>query len=213
MNKVNKRIIFILIAIVFLVACGSPAEESEEADTTNEQGVETSETEDEEGIEVDKGLLNVEVTLPSSFFEEDDLAKIEAEMKEEGNADVTQNDDGSITIKMSKKDHKEMMKEMEEDFIETITEIIEDDELASIQDITYNKDFAELKMIVEKEAFENSLDGFATLSLGFGSLFYQAFDGKDIEKEEVHILLIDEATNEAFEEITYPDALDEITEE
>lgn len=211
MSEVKKRVAFMLFSMMFIVACGSPAEEdSEETDEANEQGTEMSEEEDESTIEVDKGILNVEVTLPPSLFEEDEFTEIEEEMKEEGNADVTQNDDGSITIKMSKKDHKKMLKEMKEDFSKTITEIVEDDEFASIQDITYNNDFTELKMIVSREAFENSFDGFATMSLGFGSLFYQAFNGKDLEKEKVHILLEDEATNEVFEEITYPDILDEV---
>ena len=61
---------------------------------------------------MDKGLLNVEVTLPASMFEGEDMDSSIAEAEKEG-IKVTRNDDGSATYKMSKGKHKEMMKEME----------------------------------------------------------------------------------------------------
>ncbi|PXW89435.1 hypothetical protein DFR56_102212, partial [Pseudogracilibacillus auburnensis] len=45
------------------------------------------------------------------------------------------------------------------------------------------------------------------------SLFYQVFNGKDIEKEKVTISLEDAETKEVFSEIIYPDALEEMGEE
>ena len=106
-----------------------------------------------------------------------------------------------------------MMSEIKEDFMETITNIIDDKEFASIHNITYNNDFTEINMVVDQEQFENSFDGFVTLNLGVSSLFYQAFQGKDLEKEKVTILLEDSATNEIFQEIIYPDVLDEMEDE
>lgn len=157
----------------------------------------------------------MEIKLPSNFFDEEELASIEENIEQETQeAEVTKNDDGSITVKMSKSDHKKMLEEMKEEFIVAIEDILEDENFVSIQDISYNKDFSNLTIVVsDQETFENSLDGFATLTLGVGSLLYQAFDGKDLEKDKVTLEIVDESTNETIHEIIYPDALEEMGEE
>lgn len=203
-----KRFFITLLSILLFVGCS--AKDTSETNESEEKEMEQTE---ESGIEVDKGLFNVELTLPSSLFDEEELTEIEAQLKEDKKADVTQNEDGSLSVKMSKKEHKEMMSEIKEDFMETITNIIDDKEFASIHNITYNNDFTEINMVVDQEQFENSFDGFVTLNLGISSLFYQAFQGKDLEKEKVTILLEDSATNEIFQEIIYPDVLDEMEDE
>lgn len=203
-----KRFFITLLSILLFVGCS--AKDTSETNESEEKEMEKTE---ESGIEVDKGLFNVELTLPSSLFDEEELTEIETQLKEDKKADVTQNEDGSLSVKMSKKEHKEMMSEIKEDFMETITNIIDDKEFASIHNITYNNDFTEINMVVDQEQFENSFDGFVTLNLGISSLFYQAFQGKDLEKEKVTILLEDSATNEIFQEIIYPDVLDEMEDE
>lgn len=202
-----RKVLLILFSSLFLIACSSGDEAGQTAD--NEAGEETEDA----GVEVDKGLLNVEITLPEVFFEDDELADIEADMEENHDANVTKNDDGSITVKMSKKEHKQLLEEMSEEFIETIEEVIEDEEFPSIQEVTYSRDFSELQIIVDREGFENSFDGFALFSLGFTSLFYQLFDGKDIEKDKVTMNIVDEATDETIEEVIFPDVFDEMDEE
>lgn len=206
------RFFTLIFIIMLLAACADHTAETEQdvAQDSEEQS-----TDEESGIEVDKGLLNVEITLPSNFFDEEELASIEENIEQETQeAEVTKNDDGSITVKMSKSDHKKMLEEMKEEFIVAIEDILEDENFVSIQDISYNKDFSNLTMVVsDKETFENSLDGFATLTLGVGSLLYQAFDGKDLEKDKVMLEIVDDSTNETIHEIIYPDALEEMGEE
>lgn len=206
------RFFTLIFIIMLLAACADHTAETEQdvAQDSEEQS-----TDEESGIEVDKGLLNVEIKLPSNFFDEEELASIEENIEQETQeAEVTKNDDGSITVKMSKSDHKKMLEEMKEEFIVAIEDILEDENFVSIQDISYNKDFSNLTMVVsDQETFENSLDGFATLTLGVGSLLYQAFDGKDLEKDKVTLEIVDESTNETIHEIIYPDALEEMGEE
>lgn len=206
------RFFTLIFIIMLLAACADHTAETEQdvAQDSEEQS-----TDEESGIEVDKGLLNVEITLPSNFFDEEELASIEENIEQETQeAEVTKNDDGSITVKMSKSDHKKMLEEMKEEFIVAIEDILEDENFVSIQDISYNKDFSNLTIVVsDQETFENSLDGFATLTLGVGSLLYQAFDGKDLEKDNVMLEIVDDSTNETIHEIIYPDALEEMGEE
>ena len=44
----------------------------------------TQEETNEEGINVDKGLLNVEITLPASFFEGEDIDTVITNAKKDG---------------------------------------------------------------------------------------------------------------------------------
>jgi len=199
-----KKWLVVLLSSLFLIACSTSNGKSDQSSTN-----EITDSE-EAGIEVDKGLMNVEITLPEMFFDDDELADIEEEMEKSHNANVTKNDDGSITVKMSNKDHKQLMSDMQDEFMETIDNVINEKDYQTIKDITYNRDFSEFKVFVEKDGFENSFDGIALFSIGFSSLLYQLFDGKDIGKDKVTMSLIDEASNEEFEKVIYPDVFDEI---
>ncbi|MFB4164301.1 hypothetical protein ACE1TI_10795 [Alteribacillus sp. JSM 102045] len=158
---------------------------------------------------MDKGLINVEVTLPASFLEEQDVDQVTEDAKEAGVSEVTENEDGSITYKMSKSTHKEMMDEMEEELNDTIEEVKNSDDYVSIEDVTTDQSFSEFTLIVDREAYENSFDGFAALGLGISGMYYQLFDGASPADYEVSIHVEDAETEEVFDTIVYPDAFEE----
>lgn len=196
--------------LVGLLAACSPDNPSENTGNNVENAEEKQvEEEEQEGIGVDKGLLNVEVTLPASFFEGDDIEEVIEKAKADGVSKVTKNEDGSLTYKMSKSKHKEMLSEMEESISEYVDELENDDDFPSIKEVSYKRNFQEFTLKVEKEVFENSFDAFATIGIGFVGMYYQVFEGKDLEKNKVTIHLQDASTGENFDSIVYPDALDE----
>lgn len=196
----TKYVVFILVMLL-LAACSSDNGASkEEAEKDTDQNGK---------VEVDKGLLSVEINLPASFFEGEDIDDVIAEAEEEGVAEVTRNDDGSLTYKMPKSKHKEMMADMKEGLLEYIDELTSDEEYLSIKEVTYQKSFKEFTVVVEKAAFENGFDGFAALGLGMSGLYYQLFNGANMEESKVTIHIEDEATGEVFNSIVYPDALEE----
>jgi len=157
---------------------------------------------------VDKGLLNVEVTLPASMFEGEDIDTIVAEVEKEG-IEVKKNDDGSLTYKMSKSKHKEMLEELESGIIESVEDMKNNEDFVSIQDITYNDSFSEFTIIADKETYENSMDSFVVFGLGLSGMYYQLFNGTDAEDYKVKIQVKDEATDEILDEVVYPDAWEE----
>ena len=120
-----------------MAACSSKDDTSEKADNSKQEDKKTEETGGAVGV--DKGLLNVEVTVPASFLEGEDIDTVVAQAKEDGIKDVKKNDDGSVTYKMTKAQHKEMMQEMKASVTEYVDELINDEDFASIQDIEYNK--------------------------------------------------------------------------
>ncbi|NMH68064.1 hypothetical protein HF072_04660 [Bacillus sp. RO3] len=195
-----KKLFMILLSITVLAACSS--EEANKDDKSKK----------EESVDVDKKLFNVEVTLPASMFEGQNVEDIKAEAKENDIKEVTENEDGSITYKMSKSVHKEMMKEISSGIKETVEETKNSEDFVSISDIKYNDSFSEFTMVVDKEAYENSMDGFATMTLGMSGMLYQMYDGVSEDDYSVTIKMQDETTGEVFDEVVYPDALEEVEE-
>src|SRR5699024_4809594 len=122
-----KRILFLLLMLT-IVGCSNEDEATNQKDTTETD----EEPETEESVNDDERQHDVEVTLPASLVEEaqedEGLEEITEEAKEDGMKEVTENDDGSLTYKMSKAKHEEIMKELEDDLTETIEEVIKDEE-------------------------------------------------------------------------------------
>ncbi|MFC4022344.1 hypothetical protein ACFOUV_00770 [Oceanobacillus longus] len=210
-RKKSLCLIVLLSLLLLLAACG----DNDTGNTENQESGSASEKESDESLDVDKGLLNVEVTLPPNFFEseEKDVATIIEEAEaEEGIKEVTQNSDGTLTYKMSKSKHKEMMEEMESEISTTIEDMVTSEDYVSIQDVKASKSFSEFTMVVDREGYENSFDGFAALTLGMSGMLYQLFDGASPDDYNVTISLEDAATGEVFDTVNYPEALEEAEE-
>ena len=219
-----KKFAMILAASgLALAACSSgdepTTETNEEAESAAEvmadtdEAEETESTEEGDGVNVDKGLFNVEVTIPPSFFEGEDPEQIAADSEAEDMGEATVNDDGSITYKMSKGQHDEMIQELASGIDDAQNGIVESGDYPSIQSIEASNNYDHFTVQVDYEAYENSFDGFATMTLGMMGSLYQIFDGADADSYEVNIDMEDVETGEVFNTITYPDVLDEMGEE
>lgn len=212
----KKITVFLLSSALILGACSNEKEVAEEDTETKDAAVssETKEAEEngEGGVDVDKGLFNVEVTLPSTFFEGEDTETVVANAKQQGIDEATVNEDGSVTYKMSKSKHEELMAELAKSVEEAKTEIVESDDFPSVQKVETNKDYSKFTVSVDQEAFENSMDGFATMSLGLVGSYYQAFNGIDAADMKVEIELKDSVSGEVLNTIVYPEALEEMGE-
>lgn len=214
-GQIMRKLGWMFAILLLLTACGTKEENREQPAASEESAAQEDEKEEKsDSVNVDKKLLNVEVTIPASLVDfgeedEDNLGELTEEAKEQGVKDITKNDDGSITYKMSKSAHKKMVKEMAEDLNETIDKTMNSDDFPSIKEINANKGFTEFSVLVDQEAFENSFDGFAVLGLALASMFYQLFDGADDDDYESTFYYIDESSGEEFDSVTYPDALNE----
>ncbi|PWU69256.1 hypothetical protein DLJ74_04525 [Gracilibacillus dipsosauri] len=201
-----KKLLVFLFCIIFLTACGFEVEKNEEegkeAIDTDTKDSEPNQNDDKEAVEVDKNLLSVEVTIPSSMIESTDESIAKAE--EEG-LKVTENEDGSLTYKMSKSKHKEMMNEIKKQLDQSMEEIKTSGDFPSIQDITSNEDFSEFHLSVDREGYENSMDGFAVLGIGITGMMYQLYDGASPDDYDVTINVKDSKSDEVFDTIHYPE--------
>ncbi|SDZ05344.1 hypothetical protein SAMN05421736_105241 [Evansella caseinilytica] len=215
-----KKLLTLLMVgllVSFLAACGDkaddeqPEEKPDEGETAGDDESaddEQSEEAGDESISVDKGQETVEITLPASLVEGQDIDETIADAKESGVEDVIQNEDGSLTYKMSSATYQEMLDELVDSMNEAIEEIKNSEDFVSIKDVTANSSFSEFTMVVDQEAFENSFDAFAALGLGITGMYYQVFEGVAQDDIKVTINLENEETGDIFDTVVYPDDLE-----
>ncbi|WP_147803707.1 hypothetical protein [Alkalicoccus halolimnae] len=219
-----KKHIVVLIAAVslFLTACGSSEEPAapennneapaaESAQLENDDPFENAESEPAE--EADEGAdspEDVTVTLPADFMEEvdGDPEEILAAEEEEGIRDISVDDEGAVTYTMSGEKHSEMMEELAADLRESMDEIENSGDFPSIQEVENNESFSEFTFIVEREAYEEGFDAFASFAIAISGMFYQLFAGVDPDDYEVVVHAEDEETGEVFETVTFPDDME-----
>ncbi|MBC8589343.1 hypothetical protein [Paratissierella segnis] len=209
----KKGIVLLLVLSLLFTSVGcSKDNTNNEVESQGKNEVENQSKGD--SIEVDKKLTNVEVTIPASFFELDgeeelDIEQITKDAKEEGVKEVKLNDDGSVTYTMSKDTHKKLLDDMKNAMLDSFDELINDEDISSIKDIKSNKTYSEFDIVVNKDEFENSFDGFAVLGIVFQSMFYQLFEGVEPDNNKVIVNFKDADTEEIFNSITYPDAFNQ----
>lgn len=158
-----------------------------------------------DSLNVDKGIANVDVTMPVSFFIELTKEELIAEAKKNGITEIVFSEDGLVTYTMSKSKYKEAMEELENAILSTIDKIVNSGDYTSIKEISYNKEFTEFNVKVNRQQYKEEVDGFVMLELIIFGACYSAFDGKSEEDLQIIFNVIDETTGEIYDTAIYPD--------
>lgn len=189
-----KKILAILLALsicLSLCACGSGS--ADNTDNTGETGP----------MQVDKGLLTTNITLPASLFSDMTEEEIHAAAAEAGYSDCRINADGSVTYTMTNAVYKEKLEEMKESCQQSAAEMLEgENAVASFKRIEYNDDFSKFDIYVDSEQF-TMWDTFANFTFYISGVYYQLFSGKDMDDVDVTVQYIDDATGEVLESGSY----------
>ncbi|MDY6847069.1 MAG: hypothetical protein SVP52_08030 [Chloroflexota bacterium] len=188
-----------------LAEAKTPSKEETESEKTVEAARTTTPTEEAQVFEVDEGLLNVKITIPSFFFEDMSDFDPDAYAEENGFKEAVVNEDGSVAVTMSKRVHNEIMAEMETETDRILKEKIESEDTPYIKEITASKGYRTVTVRVDKEGYENSWD-MTPLSIYFNVVFYQIFDDAEPYCE---VIIEDVETGEVLSSVIYPDALEE----
>lgn len=140
-----------------------PAQDTALAESTAEQGEDT-EDEDEAAlaaigdVETKNGILTVSINIPADLVGETTQEELDLSKGILYQSAVL-NDDGSVTYKMTKKQHRAMLDKISEAVDESAQEMIDDEENYTIAAVTHNDDCTE---------FNVTLDG---TEIGFGDFF------------------------------------------
>lgn len=190
-----KRIISFALSTVIclsLVGCGGSSND------TQQNIEEDSKSEETQSIEVDEGLLNVEITVPPDFLEEGTTQEtLDETAKEEGIKSITLNDDGSATYIMSKSKHDEMMAGIRESIDESMAEMIDPETYPTFVEVTSNDDYTHFTVKLSS----NEVGLFESISvLGFYMLggLYNAFNGTPVD--DVTVSFVNADTGDIIQE-------------
>ena len=219
-----KKMIFLLLFTILMSGCNAPKLISQSTPDMNKIGTEVSSTimanikNTEEskstktpsitptistGISVDNGLLNDDITLPASLFSGQDMSKFDVNSyaNENGFKKAVKNEDGSITITVSKAKHKEMLIEYAANLNETFNEMIGSENTPYVKGVTSNSDFTSVIVDVNSASYQSAID-FSQLTIGISAMLYQQIAGM---KQHCVITIRDGITKEIINSVTYPD--------
>jgi len=204
-KSIALLLVFTIITSTFLTACNNnqvePPTNTEVPNSGQTEAKEAANKESSQSIAVDENLLTVDITLPASLMGDTSTFKeTEYLAKNEGMKSAKLNDDGSITVTMTKKKHKEVMDEMKVSIDESFGDLIEAIETPYIKGIDYTDNYKEVTISVDKVAYENAFD-MTSLIVGLSTSMYQTFLGEEIG---TIIIFKDIATGEQIESVTYP---------
>ncbi len=213
-----KKILAVLLTLALLqplAACSDATSNEDVGNTASSGALSSSKAGGEEattagaakdtrsGVQVDKGLFTVDVTLPASFFSDMTEEEIKAGAEENGYSSYSVNDDGSVTYTTTKSQHADMLKEMKSGLDETIQDLIEGDEaVASFLSIDYTDDISEVKVYVDPETY-SEFDSFSALTFYMTGAMYQSFEGVQPEEIDVVVYFIDNETKEVIDTASY----------
>ena len=190
-----KKTIFFALSIIIclsLVGCGGSSND------TQQNIEEDSKSEETQSIEVDEGLLNVEITVPPDFLEEGTTQEtLDETAKEEGIKSIPLNDDGSATYIMSKSKHDEMMAGIRESIDESMAEMIDPETYPTFVEVTSNDDYTHftVKLSSNEVGLSESISVLGFYMLGG---LYNAFNGTPVD--DVTVSFVNADTGDIIQE-------------
>ena len=204
----RKMVSLALIMAIPLTACGGDGEQDPEESTQASAQPEVSESvtpiEDLDGLEVEQGIFNVEITVPADFLDEGiTQADLDAEAEESGFKSATLNSDGSATYVMTKSQHNEMMQGISESIDQALSDMENSEDYPTFTDVTANDDYTEFT--VTTTATELGLtESFSTLAFYIYGGMYHAFNGTNVD--DISVIFVNADSGEIIDEAHSSDA-------
>ena len=155
----------------------------------------------EGGIDVDKGLLNVEITIPAETaeyygFNFESQEEADAYAKEQGFKSATLGDDGSVTIVMSKSQHKKTMEGLSQKIDEALQEMIGSEDYPNITAVEHNDNYTSFTVTTKSEELGFN-ESFSVLAFYIYGGMYNSFNGTPADN--IHVDFINEASGEVID--------------
>ena len=176
-------------------ATADTADEKEEPGTVTGETAEASAKEEAaesaEGADAPSGAAKtqetVTVVIPTVYESVTTQEEAEKIRKENGYESAVLNDDGSLTIVMSRSQHDEMLGQFKKSVDEGITEIIHTVEDSAIEKIEYNDDYSIFTVTVSGDELGLAERQAADELVMYGTL-YHIYSGNDVDHIKVDYL-------------------------
>lgn len=195
-NNMKKLLSGLMAFAMLFSVTGCSSKETTTSDATTTESSITEETDEEKQLEEDKaelssigevevenGILTVSVTVPSSLVSDTTQESLD-ESAGTNYLSATLNEDGSVTYKMTKAQHKLMLQSLSDGIDTTIQELINSDQY-TITAVTHNDDFTQFDITVSGTEV-GLYDTFSALSFYMYGGMYGIFSGKQADKVVVN---------------------------
>ena len=163
--KISKKLITLLTVSLLMTGCYG-------ANKKNSNDHKSS-------VEVNKKIINKEVTLSKDFLEMAEIDDPQASIDELVNEKIIKsgkvNSDGSVTYVMTPNQHKAYMKSLKESFEEGNQDLINDSD-NSILEIKPNDDFSTFDIYVDPNSY-SSIDSLLAIAFYIQGGYYRMFNG------------------------------------
>ena len=206
-----QRVIAGLIAATALVGCGGAgntaptAAETPAASASGAAATTASATPSAPAVEVDKGLLTVDITIRRDLMDPDGQLTDEQLLQNAAERDMKAviNDNGTITYTMTRNQQRQLLDGMMTSIKESNAELIAaaDNPFVAIE---HNNDLSSFTMKVDRARY-NEFAVFYVLGFYVQGGLYQQFSGVPADEVDVHAEIVDAATGEVLHSSRYRD--------
>lgn len=205
MKKKALELLIVLSACFILAGCGGDANVDVPIEAGDISPVPSATSTG--GVEVDDGLLSVDITLPASMFDGQDMSAFDpdAYAEKQGFQKAVLNEDGSIVVTMSKTKHKELLEQMAAQYNDTFSAMVGAEDTLYIKSIAHTDNFSEIIVEVDRAAYEAENFDLTPFTLGMSGMMYQVFSGDELH---VEVIIKDSATGDVITSSIYPDDID-----
>lgn len=184
-----------------------PAQNAQ-ASSSDTEAENSSEISSSEGVEVDEKLLSVTITLPANTVPQD--INVDEYVKENGFKSAQLNEDGTLSVAMSKATYNQTVKEMKTELEANLKVMIGAPDTEYITDIKFTSSFDIITVYVDRALYNQVSYDFAPFTIGFSTYLTRVFYEEDPRCE---IIVVYDDTEHVISKTVYPDALDEETSE
>ena len=204
--KSVRQVLLVLTLVAITAVLGACSGQAEQPGGASAAGLSSSAS--APAVEVDEGLLSVDVAIRRSLIDpEGELTdeQIIQSAKDNGMAAVV-NDD-TVTYTMTRKQQQEMLDRMRASIQESTDELV-NDASNSFTDIGFNDDLTAFTVEVDGQRY-SVFESFYAVVLFVGGGLFQQFSGVEADDLDVEVQFVDNASGEVLESGSLRDWLDQ----
>ncbi len=189
MKRKIAMLILTLSLAISMTACGGDNKEKaagpeKKEDASKESDETTDDLESLDDVDVEKGIFDVELTIPADYVGEQTQEDLDKIAEEHGFQSIILNSDGSATYTMTKKQHSDLMDEYRDQINNNINEMIGSEDYPNFTKIEANENFTEFT-VTTKSAELDMNESFSTMAFYMYGGLYSVFSGENISNVSV----------------------------
>ena len=189
MKRKIAMLILTLSLAISMTACGGDNKEKatgpeKKEDASKESDETTDDLESLGDVDVEKGIFDVELTIPADYVGEQTQEDLDKIAEEHGFQSIILNSDGSATYTMTKKQHSDLMDEYRDQINNNINEMIGSEDYPNFTKIEANENFTEFTVTTKSVELDMN-ESFSTMAFYMYGGLYSVFSGENISNVSV----------------------------